>query len=317
MSSRKSSYREDERVEHISDRQDHADHEIQVLHKVLPISSASSPSSRKLSRVSSRRLSTADLDDIQPLELLNSRKYNSTSTLFVDSTVSNPDMEETLRWLAVIGNDYLQSNPKLFSEKFDEKRFPLTDHVREGYASRIPSVHRIFKFMSQLFKSAQLTAESAIITLVYINRCIAYNGMALHASTWKRVVLGAILLASKLHPHLAFMVLMSYAVWNVDFCGLLPAITVEDMNDLERTLLELLDFNIDVDSSVYAKYYFELRSLAEKFDTAFPLEPLSKTQAERLEALSSTKRHDFLKENRLRGAQSLDAEEFRSKAIIS
>ena len=54
-------------------------------------------------------------------------------------------------------------------------------------------------------------------------------------------------------------------------------------NDLERTFLEMLDFNIDVDSSVYAKYYFELRALAEKFDKDFPLKPLDKDQAEHME----------------------------------
>ena len=56
-----------------------------------------------------------------------------------------------------------------------------------------------------------------------------------------------------------------------------------DRNELERLLLEMLDFNIDVDSSVYAKYYFELRELAEKYDKAFPLDPLDKNMAMKLE----------------------------------
>lgn len=76
-------------------------------------------------------------------------------------------------------------------------------------------------------------------------------------------------------------------MWNVDYCQILKDITVEDMNELERAFLELLQFNINVPSSVYAKYYFDLRSLADANDLVFPLEPLSKERARKLEALSS------------------------------
>lgn len=54
-------------------------------------------------------------------------------------------------------------------------------------------------------------------------------------------------------------------------------------NELERQFLELLQFNINVPSSVYAKYYFDLRSLAEANNLSFPLEPLSRERAHRLE----------------------------------
>ena len=38
--------------------------------------------------------------------------------------------------------------------------------------------------------------------------------------------------------------------------------------------------------SVYAKYYFDLRTLAEANDLSFPAEPLSKERAQKLEAMS-------------------------------
>lgn len=75
-------------------------------------------------------------------------------------------------------------------------------------------------------------------------------------------------------------------MWNVDYCQILKEITVEDMNELERQFLELLQFNINVPSSVYAKYYFDLRTLAEANDLSFASEPLSKERAQKLEAMS-------------------------------
>jgi hypothetical protein len=58
-------------------------------------------------------------------------------------------------------------------------------------------------------------------------------------------------------------------------------------NELERQYLNLLQFNINVPSSVYAKYYFDLRTLAEDNNLSFPHEPLTKERALRLEAMSS------------------------------
>lgn len=56
-------------------------------------------------------------------------------------------------------------------------------------------------------------------------------------------------------------------------------------NELERVYLEQLQFNINVASSTYAQYYFDLRSLAEDNGLSFPneYEALTKERAKQLE----------------------------------
>ena len=59
-------------------------------------------------------------------------------------------------------------------------------------------------------------------------------------------------------------------------------------NELEREFLHLLQFNTNVPQSVFVKYYFDLRTLAEANDLAYPPEPLTRDRALKLEAMSQS-----------------------------
>mmetsp|Transcript_27472 Transcript_27472/g.72200 ORF Transcript_27472/g.72200 Transcript_27472/m.72200 type:complete len:359 (-) Transcript_27472:89-1165(-) len=318
-------------LQHISDRESEIETLEAMVKKELIPSRSSSP--RVPSRMSHSRSGSASANppgsplaaaSPAPLRRRSShnpihngpgglRRSNSTGTLFVDSTVSQPNREDTLACVGlalhcIIVDGHEQDEPLLLAEKFDERRWPLTAKmVPDDYDKRIPSDSDIFSFMDRLFEAASLSAECGIITLVYINRCIQYTGLAMHASNWKRIVLGGILMASKVWD--------DQAVWNVDYCSILPRIDIEEMNELERTFLEMLQFNINVDSSVYTKYYFELRQLAEEAERPFPLEPMSKERAAQLEASAKHIQDAVIKAD-LRGAKSLGHDEFMHKAVL-
>uniref|UniRef100_A0A8C9XGZ7 Cyclin-like domain-containing protein n=1 Tax=Sander lucioperca TaxID=283035 RepID=A0A8C9XGZ7_SANLU len=209
------------------------------------------------------------------------KKYSSCSTIFIDdSTVSQPNLKSTIKCVALAIYYHIKNRDSNRSlDIFDEKKHPLTvKKVPEDYSVVDPEHKLIYRFIRTLFSSAQLTAECAIVTLVYLERLLTYAEMDICPCNWKRIVLGAILLASKVWD--------DQAVWNVDYCQILKDITVEDMNEMERHFLELLQFNINVPASVYAKYYFDLRSLADENNLSFPLEPLNNKRAQKLEAIS-------------------------------
>ncbi|KAK2084907.1 hypothetical protein P7K49_036207 [Saguinus oedipus] len=55
---------------------------------------------------------------------------------------------------------------------------------------------------------------------------------------------------------------------------------------MEKSFLELLEFNIHVSASVYTKYYFDLHALAYDHDLYFSFHLLHKDKAEILKAMS-------------------------------
>uniref|UniRef100_A0A3B5MM12 Cyclin Y-like 1 n=1 Tax=Xiphophorus couchianus TaxID=32473 RepID=A0A3B5MM12_9TELE len=193
------------------------------------------------------------------------KKYSSCSTIFIDdSTVSQPNLKSTIKCVTLAIYYHIKNRSK--------------EPVPDDYAYVDPEHKLIYRFVRTLFSAAQLTAECAIVTLVYLERLLTYAELDICPANWKRIVLGAILLASKVWD--------DQAVWNVDYCQILKDITVEDMNEMERQFLELLQFNINVPASVYAKYYFDLRQLADDNNLNFPLEPLNNQRAQKLEAIS-------------------------------
>jgi hypothetical protein len=62
-----------------------------------------------------------------------------------------------------------------------------------------------------------------------------------------------------------------------------PMMTVAELNKLERTWLESLQYSVTVSSSQYTKYYFELRALSSQDEEHFPLKPLDKDREAKLE----------------------------------
>lgn len=116
------------------------------------------------------------------------------------------------------------------------------------------------------------------------------------------------------HPW--FQVWDDQAVWNVDFCTIFPRIHVEEMNDLERTFVEMLEFNVNVDSAVYTKYYFALRALCDH--PTYPNTPLTKRIAQKIEVCSH-KASALIRRRALRNAKSLDFElelDFKTPAVL-
>ncbi|KAG0100323.1 hypothetical protein BGZ93_002561 [Podila epicladia] len=180
-------------------------------------------------------------------------KCNSTSSLYIDSTMLKNDVDETLRAVAtVLYNKVLESHHKndCRTERIvNSSSYAASDRVVMTQAD-------IFDFMRFIFDCGQnLGAENAIITLIYVERMTDLGNLAFHAINWRRLLLGALILSIKVWEDLA--------VFNSDVCAIFEGLSVKDVNALERFSMAKLQYNVSVKRSVYAAYYFRLRDVSE------------------------------------------------------
>ncbi|CAI5721213.1 unnamed protein product [Peronospora effusa] len=135
---------------------------------------------------------------------------------------------------------------------------PMTVYRMEKITSKrhVPSVDEIFRFCKNLFNKAQLSAECTIVCLIYIERVMEQANVPLVAATWKPIVLCGLLLASKVWQDLSS--------WNVEISNIYPQFSLHSINRLERLFLHHIQWDLYISATVYAKYYFALRSLTEK-----------------------------------------------------
>ena len=97
-----------------------------------------------------------------------------------------------------------------------------------------------------------------MVCLIYVERLMEKAHVPFDDRTWRPVLLCSMLLASK--------VWQDCASWNVEFSAVFPQFGLAALNRLERVFVTQIGWDMYISQSLYAKYYFALRSLNEKQD---------------------------------------------------
>jgi len=97
--------------------------------------------------------------------------------------------------------------------------------------------------------------EVPIICLCYLEKLVAMTGILLNKYNWKRLILISLCIASKIWD--------DDSLENVHFPKVMPDVTNYEINKLEQTFLEFINYELIIKGSEYAKYYFVLRTLAD------------------------------------------------------
>jgi len=210
-------------------------------------------------------------------------KYSSTSSLFLDSTISKPINAELVRCIAEWFHAGIRSALEVTTEQkkqfeiFDEQIHPLVTKVVDPPP---PDIELVEKYVKNIFKIGQLAPESLIMGVAYVERIMNSSDFQLYPFNWKRIMLACLILASKVWE--------DQAVWNVDFLELFPLATPNDLGQLEKKLLSLLGFDVSLKASEYARIYFNLRAQSQATEEHFvELKPLDKDGESKLEVRTS------------------------------
>ncbi|XP_064227180.1 uncharacterized protein LOC135272635 isoform X7 [Aotus nancymaae] len=222
------------------------------------------------------RKSRTDVEEIRKGNYTNhvsTGLYSSRSTVFLDdSTASQCHLKTTLKLVTLAIHYHIKRRDADRSlDIFDEALHPFTqEQLPEDYLKYDPEYKVIFGFVRALSKALRLTAELAIVSLIYVERLVSYVCIDICPTTWRRIVMGAVLIAAKAWN--------DEAVWNENF----DSVAVEEMNELERQFLKLIDYNIQVPGSIYSKYYFDLCTLAQDH-VGLPLQLLDRERTRKPE----------------------------------
>ena len=242
----------------------------------------------------------------------NRPKPNSTSSLYITSTLNNPDQDELVKCVAIsLHNRVKEGHLEQYKcreedEIFNEQLHPINNDKVD--VKRAPAFNVVFDFLNNIYRAERLAPECLVMCLAYTERLLASTPIRMHASNWRRLVLSSLILASKVWE--------DQAVWNVDFLSVFPMVSVKDLNALERTYLRVLNYNVGMKASEYAKLYFDLREKSTEggFES---VKPLTQDQAKRLEENSLGLEQNEKKSGRqLKRTQSAESLKKDSRPMI-
>lgn len=225
-------------------------------------------------------------------------KFNSTSSLYIDSTISNPDMAQICFCVSLLVHDLIQEaeagrhEMSLGMSSGEQDPFSLFQprdifalpgkRSREEFETNapveleIPTDHDIRLSIQAIHRLSRFSPGVLVVAMIYIERLRRRVGAELLASTWQPTLLIAIIVAQKVWEDKRYM--------NVDFTTLCPALTLQQLNHIEVQFLQLLDYNVCVSAAVYTEWYFKLCDLCER--NSVRLKPLGASEAAYLEICS-------------------------------
>ena len=139
----------------------------------------------------------------------------------------------------------------------------------------LPNLEELYYYCKYVIISGRMEKEIPILCLIYLERFFTMTGILMTGRNWKRLTLIALILASKIWD--------DDSLENVHFPQVMSDITVKEIAGIEAVFLAMIDFSLNIRGAEYAKYYFILKTFAEKFNSTLPMGPLAIEEMSKLQ----------------------------------
>ena len=177
------------------------------------------------------------------------------------------------------GGEAQQEAGEIKVQKAAEELFMMAFGDDRAVPGKIPDETQIYYFCKNVVIKCRMEKECSIVCLIYIERLITKTGLYITEMNWKKLIFTSLILASKVWDDESYE--------NTHFARAFTMYELRTINDMERVFLDLVDYNVHVIGSEYAKYYFVLRTLAEKSNRSFPLRSIDADKVRKLQSKAS------------------------------
>lgn len=141
-----------------------------------------------------------------------------------------------------------------------------------------PQFADIFEYVKYVTFKSKMEAEIPIISLIYIEKLLRKCGVLVNVHNWRRVVLITLCIGSKIWD--------DDSLENVHFPKVMPDVTVKDISTLEKTFLDLIEYDVIIKCKEYAKYYFIMTTLGEESKKNPPWRLMNPSNVQKIEGES-------------------------------
>lgn len=140
-------------------------------------------------------------------------RHNSTSSVYISSTISKPDTEEITFCVAVVIHDRMmqgEAQPAEVRQRFyyfSEDNNPLyasplplmDDEASSAKKTKreVPTEETIYHTIHSIHECAGFSSECLIVSLVYMERIISASSVPILVTTWRPILLAALITAQK------------------------------------------------------------------------------------------------------------------------